>query len=171
MNITVTGTTNKKLITQLKIATEFYARRLMHKKTVSNLTIDIEISKKHSEMGGCINEDATKRSRWFTIELRNQPDDDDIFRTLAHEMVHVKQYVKNELGEKLTVARGKNDVSPKSTWNGVVWKPNSLEHPYFDSPWEIEAFGREIGLYYTWEEFVKNGHDVTAATIISARTC
>jgi hypothetical protein len=33
---------------------------------------------------------------------------------------------------------------------GKVWKPNGKEDHYFDSPWEIEAFGREVGLYQKW---------------------
>ena len=58
-----------------------------------------------------------------------------ILRLLAHELVHVKQYVMGEL---------------KLANNGFVYKktmysPENLDE-YFDQPFEIEAHGRERGL-------------------------
>tara|TARA_B110000285_G_C14855553_1_gene482058 strand:+ start:242 stop:757 length:516 start_codon:yes stop_codon:yes gene_type:complete len=58
-----------------------------------------------------------------------------ILKLLAHELVHVKQYVMGEL---------------KPANNGFVYKktlysPESLDE-YFEQPFEIEAYGRERGL-------------------------
>lgn len=59
---------------------------------------------------------------------------------LAHELVHVKQYLNNEMFD---YAAG-----------GVRYKGSYFDHSYqiseemyYDSPWEIEAYGREWGLY------------------------
>ena len=59
-----------------------------------------------------------------------------ILKTLAHEMVHVKQYVMNELTFKR---------------KGMYWK-NSLigsmtPDEYYCSPHEVEAYGKELWLY------------------------
>jgi len=53
--------------------------------------------------------------------------------TLAHEMVHVKQYAKGQL--KLKTTRRGNTFF---TWLGKKYKGE-----YYDLPWEIEAFSRE----------------------------
>jgi hypothetical protein len=57
---------------------------------------------------------------------------------IAHEMVHVKQYAKGELKDYLKEEKSKykNDHIYFESLN------------YWDYPWEIEAHGRELGLYY-----------------------
>ena len=57
--------------------------------------------------------------------------------TLAHEMVHVKQYVRHELKEP-------------TVWKGTNINTDKVE--YWDLPWEIEAHGREIGLFVRWAQ-------------------
>jgi hypothetical protein len=64
-----------------------------------------------------------------TLRLR------DMLSTLAHEMVHVKQY---ELGE--------------------LTQTNEESIPYWDKPSEIEAHGRECGLFIQWAEQEELGH-------------
>jgi hypothetical protein len=54
--------------------------------------------------------------------------------TLAHELVHVKQYVKKEMPKDIT------------------------EGDYWDRPHEIEAHGRETGLFIRWCEQERLGH-------------
>lgn len=139
----------RELRKQLAEACEFYANILMDPRMVRSLRIDINITKSLEVMGECVNEDGTQRSRWFTINLRNKKTDDCIFKTLAHEMVHVKQYAKNELGKEFTVTKG-GGFKLLTNWMGEPWKPKSKEDGYFDSPWEIEAYGREVGLYKRW---------------------
>jgi len=62
-----------------------------------------------------------------------------VFLYLAHELTHAKQYMTGELYD---YADG-----------GVRWRKERLEYnqddwyEYYDSPWEIEAFGREWGLF------------------------
>lgn len=116
---------------------------------VRNLIIDIEHTPKSDVQGECFDEDGTRNPRWFTINLRGARDDDDIIQTLAHEMVHVKQYAKNELQSGVMVA-ARGGLKMSSKWMGKVWKPKEKEDHYYDSPWEIEAYGREIGLYQRW---------------------
>lgn len=142
---------NKKVKAELCEAAEFFAGQLMDPRMVRKLTIDIERKPKLDVMGECVNEDDTRSPRWFTIMLRGLKDDDDPVQTLAHEMVHVKQYAKNEMIKHLRMNRMKT-FSIATTWQGKDWSPSQKEDAYWDSPWEIEAFGREVGLYHKWVE-------------------
>jgi hypothetical protein len=59
---------------------------------------------------------------------------------LGHELVHVKQYVNSELFDY--VAGG---VRYKGSYFDQSYQES--EELYYESPWEIEAYGREWGLY------------------------
>ena len=60
----------------------------------------------------------------------------EILKTLGHELVHVKQYVKGELT---------TDRYGALRYNGVHYYVDTLTD-YFELPYEIEAYGREKGL-------------------------
>lgn len=80
--------------------------------------------------------------REFTVNINPALSTRELIECLAHEMVHVKQYAKGEL--KM------NWKKNTATWHGVVYSANDMEsydHKYYTLPWEIEAHGREIGLY------------------------
>ena len=142
---------DEKLRIALSAMTEFgLAKLLPSKKLRNNLSIDIHL--KHHDNAGeaSLAEDANRyRPRSFKIVLdhhRMERDDYDrvrtdtewgheILKTLAHELVHVKQYV---LGELTWRDRG-------MSWKGVHHDPDNLLE-YFDLPYEIEAYGRERGL-------------------------
>lgn len=76
--------------------------------------------------------------------------------SLAHELVHVKQMAFGQRQESLD---GK-----AMRWMGMLIRPDDLN--YYDLPWEIEAHGREFGLY---DRFVKHQQgviDIKPAMII-----
>jgi hypothetical protein len=150
MQITVKGFTPKRSA-ELSQAAEFFAAKLMDPRMVRNIMLDIERTPKSDVQGECVDEEGTRNPRWFTINLRGAKDDDDIIKTLAHEMVHVKQHAKNELQTGYVIA-SRGGLKTSSKWMGKVWKPKAKEDHYFDSPWEIEAYGREVGLYQKWIE-------------------
>jgi hypothetical protein len=68
--------------------------------------------------------------------------------TLAHEATHVKQYAVGHL----------DHLGHNTIWRGKVWKNKVKDETdtYFDSPWEIEAYGMERGLVYRYVEYLKN---------------
>lgn len=148
MQISIKGFSKAKT-KELREAADFFARQLMHGRMVNNLMIDIEKVRRLDVMGECVNEDDTRNPRWFTINLRDASGDDDVVKTLAHEMVHVKQYAKNEMKTQMRVTRG-GGFQRATVWQGEVWNPKSKEDEYWDCPWEIEAYGREVGLYHKW---------------------
>ena len=85
----------------------------------------------------------------------------DKLHTLAHEMVHVKQYAKGEMDgilhkdgfQKWTGGEFKLNprVTPAKVDNGVI----ASKWDYYYLPWEIEAYGLEVGL--TWYFKTKYG--------------
>ena len=68
----------------------------------------------------------------------------EILKTLAHEIVHVKQYVLGELRSR--------DVG--LVYKGINHEAMNLME-YFKLPYEIEAYGREKGLLIAFLAFWK----------------
>lgn len=150
MNIYFERGTSKETRKELTKACEFFASLLMDPRMIKKLNIHFTICKDFDVQGECICEDDGKYPKTFTINLRNRKGDDPMIKTLAHEMVHLKQHAKNELEFKLAAGRG--GYSELVKWQGLYWRPKSKECDYYDAPWEIEAYGREVGLYKRWME-------------------
>jgi hypothetical protein len=146
MFVRVTGV-DEELAEQLEEAAELYASLLMHGNLCNNLAVDININADIDFQAYCVHDD---QLRFFTIDIRNAPTDDDIFKSLAHEMVHLKQYATKELSDIAIAYKGK--VIDTAIWKGEVHKFKAKEDPYWDAPWEVEAYGREVGLYRRWLE-------------------
>ena len=81
------------------------------------------------------------KARMFLIVLKKKKSEQSMLKTLAHEMVHVKQYAYGELSEKNYLWEGK-DYSNKS---------------YFQFPWEQQAMMLEHFLYRLYKE--QYGHN------------
>ena len=77
---------------------------------------------------------------YFIIGIEEEVEDsgeEDPLSVLAHEMVHVKQYVMGELTWR---DRG-------LMWKGRLYTPENLGE-YFETPYEIEAFGNYLGIIF-----------------------
>lgn len=61
-----------------------------------------------------------------------------MMQTLAHEMVHLKQFVTGELGH----TKGGN-----LKWKGKVYTEKKMPN-WVNRPWEIEAMQKEVILHY-----------------------
>ena len=133
---------NKALRKLVESATWFYAEKLMGKRLMSGLEITIKLKKnllsKEGNEGSAIWEDDGYRPKEFTIELDTTVKIRNLLITLAHEMVHVKQWAKDEMYEYMNVA-------------GLVRFKGEKVHmvitDYWDYPWEIEAYGKQLGLF------------------------
>ena len=133
---------NKAFRKLVESATWFYAERLMGKRLMESLEITINLKKnllsKEGNEGSVIWEDDGYRPREFTIELDTTVKIRNLLITLAHEMVHIKQWAKDEMYEYMNVA-------------GMVRFKGEKVHmeitDYWDYPWEIEAYGKQLGLF------------------------
>jgi hypothetical protein len=165
MQLTVKGA-GKERTRELKEAAFYFSEILLGSRLMKNINLTIDV--RHgldSMLGYCWCNDDNKNPRNFLIELRkNNKNPDDIISTLAHEMVHLKQYAKNELGDKYNIITAKKEAT---MWKGSLWIAKPKECEYYDSPWEIEAFGREIGLFRRWNFHKKLQKDMKNVTKLS----
>ena len=134
--------------------TEYALSSLIPSKRLrDNLMIDIHL-RHHSNEGEAKLAEGTNRyrprafkiildhHRMETNEMTGETRTDmewfvEILKTLAHELVHVKQYVLGELRSR--------DVG--LLYKGINHEAMNLME-YFELPYEIEAYGREKGLLY-----------------------
>ena len=148
MDISFIGVTGKKKTQRLKNASVFYAELMMDKRIIRNIALEIKIIDDYEFLGHCLPQDDIIKPRDFTIILHK--DNRELLRTLAHEMVHLKQYATGELSFD----------TEATYWYGDSWKPKGKQHKYFDSPWELEAYGRDFGLYYRWIKYEESLNNV-----------
>ena len=88
-------------------------------------TLDIEVKIRKisgDAVGYCMQEDT---NRMFTIDVQKDLSLRDFITTIRHEMVHVKQYARNEMD-----------------CYGRKWKTKVMSDTvgYYDLPWEKEAY-------------------------------
>jgi hypothetical protein len=119
----------------VKKAALFYASELLTPKMMENVFVKIKFNPKIAAYGYASVEDYNDsgKPREFEIEVHPGIGAYDILKTIAHEMVHVKQYIYGETNETLT------------RWKGQRVDADSID--YWVQPWEIEAHGYEAGLF------------------------
>ena len=128
-------------------AASFYGEVLLGKRMARNILLEIKLTKelkqKEQAYGFChITDDNLDRPREFMIELDTSMKNsfDQILTWLAHEMVHLKQFVRGELYDYAT--------------GNVQWKSRTYGRVHYsDQPWEKEAYRLEGELYEMFEEW------------------
>ncbi len=79
---------------------------------------------------GAFHKSAKKQMTKFKTTLKN----------LGHELVHVKQYLLNEVFDY-------KDGQTSRYMGGRYAYTGKMDWTYWDSPWEVESYGRMEGLY------------------------
>ena len=138
---------NKELYQAVSNAALYYGALLLGTRMVKNIYLDIKLTKslkkKEQAYGYChIIDDNLNKPREFCIELdaSMKYSFDQILIWLAHEMVHLKQFVRGELFDYAT---GK-----------VQWKRRMYGNVHYeDQPWEKEAYRLEEKLYNEFAEW------------------
>jgi len=148
MLLTTVGRPKKVPLSICKDAVRWYGQKLLGPRLFNNVEILLEFD--DSDLGNevygfCDWNDDNHRARDFTITVDPNLGKRNTLIVLAHEMVHVKQYAKGEMKDYLRAKRVK--------WRGKVYDDNQMS--YWDYPWEIEAHGREKGLYYRFINSMK----------------
>ena len=97
--------------------------------------------------GWMIWEDCYIKPREFTVEIERSLPEQDLFESLIHEMVHVKQFAQGRLKDRASgfFFEGKHYNS---------YDPNVNYNKYSKLPWEEEAYSlqRELCHKYMNEE-------------------
>jgi hypothetical protein len=139
MRIEIDCKVSKKGEAELVRAAKFFGKILLTKEEFEDVQLEIAVVKRLNCKGYCEVLDDGRDPRLFRIEMKNDIAS-ELISTFAHEMVHLKQYVKNELYDCT------NGVTTK--WHGKLL--NVKDEDYFDFPWEIEAYGKEVGLVHKY---------------------
>lgn len=129
-------------INMIKSATRFYGDYLLGPKLCKKIEVSISFVKYprgSNEYAECIWKYDNIASREFEIFMERSLCRRETLLALAHEMVHLKQYAKGELKDYIKPAR-------MIGWMGEKYLMEELD--YWEQPWEIEAYGREKGLYF-----------------------
>jgi hypothetical protein len=100
-----------------------------------NIEIDFEEDLEEDKCGFCDYD----KDEGVTIAINRELKKSEIIKTIFHEMVHAKQFINNELisGEGRRPSR---------------WFGKEYDVPYFESPWEQEAYEFEAVM---WDIFRK----------------
>ena len=147
MYLKTVGKPSKVPVKLCKDAMKFYGKLLLgsiyHRVSVT-LEFDSSLSKTNA-YAYCDWDDVNHKSREFTITVDPKLGKRNMLLALAHEMVHVKQYAKGEMKDYVRSSRIK--------WQNQIIESKDIN--YWDLPWEIEAHGREKGLYIMFIEYSK----------------
>lgn len=121
---------DKRLKRRIGAAAVFFLKALMPRKR--NIEIRIKLVKdmltNESIHGECYDLDASQHDDYYTIRL-DYSDVDTITRTLAHEMIHIKQFSRGEL--RMLYSSGYF-----ARWKGENYADDT---DYEECPWEMEA--------------------------------
>lgn len=106
---------------------------------LDDIDVIIEENPKLLDTDGVYAYSADLGEDFYEIEIDTSIKKRLIYETVAHELVHIKQYHFNELEEH-------HDC--------YIWQGNviSKDIEYWERPWEIEAHGRQLGLFLRWAE-------------------
>ena len=141
---------NKKHVTTehvdlMKSLSDFILSKFFTDAKKKKLEVTVEFKKglyeKSGEYANCIWEDQHYRPEECTIEIDADQKVTLLLKSLAHELVHVKQWAK---GEFYQLQRERKVYK----FCGQRYDTDKMD--YWDTPWEIEAHGRAIGLVVQW---------------------
>lgn len=125
--------------TELADAAEFFAKLL---KLPDDSIVAISVYDKLDVEGYCMYRDDDLRP-YCMVGLRNSHIG-SLLEVLSHEMVHVKQYLLGEL----------EDHADITLWKGTEYQDTCAigSAEYFFQPWEVEAFGMQVGLLHLYND-------------------
>lgn len=123
-----------------KEAAKYFIQSLMPK--IKNISIDICLENNLDADAFC----TQIEPRYFVIEVSRRMPFEEQLKSIAHEMVHCRQFFKKKLQYK------NNEI----LWFGEVYRFNQLKRnemslseydKYLNMPWEKEAYELETKLY------------------------
>ena len=117
MIVTFENITSVKRMTELERAAFFFADILLSRKSVDELELEIVLVRDITEKGNIeVLDHEEMNPTMFRLELKKDKIDEQI-ATLAHEMVHLKQYHMGELRD----TEEKNILTWSRDGNARVW--------------------------------------------------
>lgn len=130
----------------LREAAQFAMNRFFSSKEQDKIHINVRVVETHEDgwKGECVVDGKRGGIRYFTIYVVTDIMDTEVaLSTLFHELVHVKQFFRNEL---------KVYANGNSKFVGRLFKE---DYDYWDLPHEIEAYGMTPGLMFKFSEYMR----------------
>lgn len=114
-------------------AVDFFMSQLLTPRVASNTSVTISVKKDIGADGYCSihdDEDDVYSPKSFQIDVQSSKDFKEFLSTIAHEMVHMRQFRTRELKYR----------ENHTNFRGRAYK---LSTPYTKQPWETEAYKLE----------------------------
>lgn len=136
MRISIKGKTRAFPSRVIRAALRFFASKLFPK-FAKKLRLNVIFTNKMSRATGA--EMWKNRKFYYTIRVSSLNGAYRTLQDIAHEMVHVEQFLTGALA----------DTHKGSTWHGKLYRGDFLKQDdkYWNAPWEINAHGRSYWLY------------------------
>jgi hypothetical protein len=147
MKVYITGKAENISNTEIRKAIFFYLKKLLGNSSAKKITLDIIIDKdllKTYEMYANISPlEADPRPKHYEMEIDAKLSKKQFLISLAHEMIHLKQFAKNQM----------RDLESKkmTRWHGEYYVEDNID--YWRRPWEVEAHKGERVLYEEYLEY------------------
>lgn len=154
------GTYRKRKL--VKRAARWMLGYLLGNRQANHITLTIRLTNAYQNSGyygSVLWEDRNLKPREFDMELCNYLSDRMLYKILAHESVHIKQYVIGDLKDLASSA-------DYCKWkNELVQTEGRGKMPYRSLPWEIEAFAQQSIILKEWQQthgfkFRRNGGEL-----------
>lgn len=146
MNVSVKNIKNQQIKRAEVIYLMDFVGNMLMPRLCPKLDIDVVFKDLSGTAYGYCNTFDDEPPRYFELELQNGLTRRTHISLICHEMVHVKQYARKELRH---LARHRSE-----SFKGIRYCSEKTD--YWDQPWEIEAFGREIGLATRYFDHIEN---------------
>lgn len=131
MEITVAGR-NRKRADMVESILMFYAQELKIQRSRYNVHVVLKTGMRRNDGMRGILSLSVDYPDTLIMHVDSRLDFDTLTATLAHEMIHVKQYARGQIKVQTRGSRVYH------TWLGKRFRGN-----YYDSPWEQDAFRNE----------------------------
>lgn len=137
-------------------AAKWMLEELVGSRLAENLTVRLylikNLKKKIGQTGDCIWENENVKPREFTVRIDSQRTPWTRIRTLAHELIHVKQWATDEM----------YDYMGSQHYGKVRFRKRIYSHKmaYRKQPWEVQAYAGEGPLMLKWASETDNRHNI-----------
>lgn len=139
---------------KIKSLADFILEKFFTKPKRDKLDIRVRFKKgmfnSTNEYANCVWEDEHFKPEEFSIDMDPDQKLPLLLNSLAHELVHVKQWAKGEMYEL---------QRERKVYKFCGQRYDTEKIDYWDTPWEIEAHGRAIGLVVLWARKNKLTHE------------
>jgi len=129
MYIEFTNKLKSKKRSHIENIIRFCVLEMLNEKDWTGLEIEVNVTKSTAD-GFCEYSDTNFSPKSFILEINKDLEGEELTKTVIHEMVHVKQYVKGQLKERY------NPVH-HHLWHKEMIIVN--DDNFYSVPWEVEA--------------------------------